>query len=112
MEDMMSEKILIHIIRKSDFVIGNYPLSWIDPHHLTEVGTRFHRLLITNPLSKAEDEPTQIIALIGTQVVGRLNVFMGQLTIDGRPLPILWCSGLRVSPDFRCQGVATRLVET
>jgi GNAT superfamily N-acetyltransferase len=98
------------IIRRSGFLDGSYRGRYEDPENLLETGGRFMELVRANPFA-TDDDPVQLIARSGDRIVGRSGLLVGQLQAGGSRIPILWGSGLRVSPEFRRRGIAQKLVE-
>ncbi len=63
-----------------------------------------------NPLRGGDDDPAQLLAVVGERVVGRVDVFRGEVTAWGNPVRILWGSALHVVPEFRTTGAGAMLV--
>jgi hypothetical protein len=98
------------VIRRSEFLCGSYRGRFDDPEGLLETGDRFSQLIRENPFGD-DDDPVQLIAHRGGRVVGRSGLIAGRIQAGFMSVLVYWGSGLRVSPDFRRQGIARKLVK-
>ena len=83
---------------------------WDDPEGIAPFTTGKLRAFRTNPLRAGPDDPAQLLALAGDRVIGRVDVFPGEITAFGETVPVYWGSALWVSPAFRSTAVGAMLV--
>ena len=107
----MSDELKMHVISRADLAARRIPPTWNDPEGLTVAEAGDLHILLANPLSRDEREPARVVALLGNDVVGRVSVFPGEVSVDGQLTRVLWGRGLLVSPQHRGKGIATRVVE-
>lgn len=106
----MSETIELYLLTKAELRERRQPADWKDPEGITAVPEHHRPFLIDNPLSHNDDDPVRAYVLIDKQVGGRLGMLVGEVTVEGQPLPVLWAFDLFVSTAFRGRGLATRLI--
>lgn len=109
--ETMPEDVVLHVIRKSEFAAGRILSDLDDPGRYTVPTPRVRRMLLNNPLSYSDDDPVQVFASVGRQVVGRSSLLHGQAMVRGEPTPLNWGFDLLVLPAARGRGVGTRLVK-
>lgn len=83
--------------------------GWDDPGGIARFTREKLRAFRTNPLRGGDDDPAQLVALVGDRVVGRVDVFRGEVTAFGEIVPFLWGSALQVPPPFRTTAAGAML---
>lgn len=106
----MPEQIELYLLTKAELRERRQPADWKDPENIARVPKQHRPFLIDNPLSHSDDDPVRAYVLVDKQVGGRLGLLVGEVTVDGRPLPVLWAFDLFVSTAFRGRGLATKLI--
>lgn len=107
----MADEIQVHVIRKADLAVGTSTPPLDDPDGLMPPSPRMRRMLLTNPLSRHDHDPVQVVVCVGSRVAGRLNLLVGELRLQGQPVPVLWGADLLVSTRDRGLGLGTKLVQ-
>lgn len=85
----------------------------MDPDGLAALPPCKREAFLANPLGKDED-PAQLIGLAtdeegNRKVVGKVDLFPGELTLDGKPVPVIWGSALGVPEKHRATGIGLML---
>src|SRR5436190_20340951 len=97
----MDEKVTLHVVRKYQIREAAPPLPFEDPLGIASLTPQKLLALVSNPLSRSEDDPVQIVGVKGNQAIGRLDLLAGELTVDVQPMPMLWTSALFVPEEHR-----------
>jgi hypothetical protein len=106
----MTEAISVALLSKGQLRQASPYVQWDDPHGLAPIKADKLRCLLTNPLSESEDDPMQLLGLVGRRIVGRLDLFAGQVVLDGQTSPVLFGSALFVPPEHRHTGMGLMLM--
>jgi hypothetical protein len=104
-----SEKVTLHVVRKGDIQGGALP-GWNDPHKLAGFTPQKREALLSNPLSRNDDEPVQVLGLRGDTVIGKIDLISGELLVNNQPLPMFWTSAYYVPEEFRNTMVGVMIV--
>lgn len=72
--------------------------------------SKLHGLVVTNPLSRGDDEPVAIVAMLGGTQIGSVGLISGEVSIQGRPVPVVWGSELSVAEEYRHTGAGMMLI--
>ena len=80
-------------------------------HPYAGVGGDYRELLTTSALGALDDdEPALLLAALGDLPIGRISLFNGLAHAGGRPIPMIWCSGLDVQDQYRQTGAGLLLL--
>lgn len=107
----MAESVELHILRKGELRTGDLPARWNDPEGHVLPPPHILRLSLDNPLSKGDNDPCRILALVDNYVAGHFGLLVGEVIVDGRTLPVLLGYDLLVSPRFRGHRLGTKLLK-
>jgi GNAT superfamily N-acetyltransferase len=66
--------------------------------------------LLANPLLGPDGDPVRIVAAVGEDVVGQLDLVPGEISTPGGVVPCFWGSALHVLPDARGRGIGGELL--
>ena len=83
------EKTSFQIVRRGQLAAGHV-FDWDDPEKLAPLNPQKYQTWLTNPLADNDEDPVQIIGLLGRRVIGKIDLLAGRCQIDGRETPILW----------------------
>lgn len=86
------------------------PAGLADPHGLLEMHPAKRAALLANPLARGDGDPARLIGLSGNTVIGRVELFAGEIALDGAPQPIVWGSALTVPEEHRATGIGLMLI--
>lgn len=86
------------------------PHGFDDPDELASFGENRLRAFRENPCRGSDEDPAQLLALLGDRVVGRVDVFRGQASAFGETTPLFWGSSLHVPAELRTTGAGVMLV--
>lgn len=106
----MSSELAMRIITRAELRDPDYHKAWTWPEEVPPIGGTNRDFMLQHPLARGEDDPMQILAITGTQVVGRVDLICGRLHVDGRDVDVLWGSGLAVPERFRNTGAGLMLM--
>lgn len=76
----------------------------MDPDGLAALPAYKREAFLANPLGN-DDDTAQLIGLADGKVVGKVDLFPGELTIDGEATPVVWGSALGVPEKYRATGI-------
>ncbi|HEX4796137.1 MAG TPA: hypothetical protein VH370_20275 [Humisphaera sp.] len=99
----------LQIVTRQQLESGDVHARWDDPARLALPTPAKRQALLSNPFSVPED-PAQIIGLIGNQVVGRMDVIPGEISVMGTPTRVLYGSLLFVEEKFRHTGIGLMIL--
>ncbi len=85
----------------------------VDPDGLAALPPDKREAFLANPLG-SDDDPAQLIGLAtdedgNRKVVGKVDLFPGEITIDGAATPVIWGSALGVPEKHRATGIGLML---
>jgi len=86
--------------------------SPVERHPYAGVGGPYKEMLTTSAWGPSNDdqEPALLLAALGDEPIGRISLFSGRVHVDGRSVPMLWCSGLDVPKEHRQTGAGLMLL--
>ncbi|MBA2707335.1 MAG: hypothetical protein H0U59_05980, partial [Gemmatimonadaceae bacterium] len=102
-------KVTLHVVRKSD-LRGAAPSHWNDPHNLGAFTPEKRSALLSNPLSRGDDDPVQILGFQDNTVIGKIDLIAGELLVSGKPIPVFWTSAYFVPEENRHTLVGVMIV--
>jgi hypothetical protein len=102
--------VTIAVVRKSDLRTGTIYEQWSDPTDLARMTPEKVAVILSNPMSRNEDEPVQLIGLARDQVAGRVDLLAGDVIMEGETHPVRWASGLAVAPEMRRTLIGLKLL--
>jgi len=103
-------KTRIVIVRMSDVQTPTFYQQWFDPAGLAPMSREKLAALSSNPMRRGDDEPVQLLGLLGDEVIGRLDLIAGALVVDDHTLPLSWASAFTVLPEMRHTLIGLKLV--
>lgn len=106
----MSDDLAVHIVRKGELRGGDCYNQWNDPDRLARLSEQKVAMVLSNPLSRDEADPVQLIGTLGDRVIGRIDLLPGEMVVRGEPVPVLWGSSLFVPEQFRTTGMGLLLM--
>jgi hypothetical protein len=106
----MSRGLNVKVVRKSELNDESYHAGLNDPDGIAGPAEVTRRAFLSNPLSTGDDDPVQLLALVGDRIIGRMDLIPGRLLAAGRPCPVLWGSNLSVARDYRETGAGLILI--
>jgi len=106
----LSDELSIRVITRAQLRDPEYWTEWTWPDEIPPIGGMNRDFVLHHPLAVGEDDPVQILAVTGSQVVGRVNLINGRLQVDSQDVDVLWGSGLAVPERFRHTGAGLMLM--
>lgn len=106
----MSIRSEIAVVSKSDLRTGKIYEQWSDPRQLARMLPQKVAAVLSNPMGSSDDEPVQLIGIVGNEVVGRVDLVAGSVNVDGDRLPLRWASALAVPPETRHTLIGLKLI--
>lgn len=100
----------VRVIRRRRGELAERPADVDDPDDIAATPAAKVRALAENPFSAGEHEVAQLLAIAGSRVVGRIDVFPGEIIARATPVPVLWGSALSVAEAYRRTGAGVMLI--
>jgi hypothetical protein len=91
----------VHRVTKSELERDYAGLNWSDPNGVLAITPNKKRAMLEHPLLTSPSDPVQLIGLVGDRVIGRLDLFPGEVHIRGVRYRVFWGSNLNVLEPFR-----------
>lgn len=98
------------VVRKRDVRNGGPGIAWDDPEGIAYNSPERRQAMLDNPLSRSDEDPVQLLAVLDNRVIGRIDIYWGEIVAQGKTYPIAWGSSLNVSPSFRQGGAGLLLI--
>jgi len=102
----------IHVVTKRELATDDRSDRWHDPELIAPVAPVKRRALLENPFVGGDDDPVQLLGILGDRVIGRLDLVAGALDVRGETIPCCWGSAFYVPVEFRSTLVGVNLVLT
>lgn len=121
----MQTKSELMIVRKRDLLDPSYVPPWQDPEGVATLPAEKRAAMLSNPLSRSDDDPVQIVGVRDGKAAGRLDLFAGACSVvrpggggpapgglaaDRQTVPLLWTSNLWVPPEHRSSLLGVTLI--
>ncbi|HSI33043.1 MAG: hypothetical protein ACAI43_02750 [Phycisphaerae bacterium] len=100
----------IHVIRKRDLRDPSYRPAWEDPEKIATFTAEKRLAILSNPLSRSDDDPVQIVGTVDGRAAGRMDLFAGEVSTGGQAVPVLWTSLLHVPVEHRSSLLGVLLI--
>ena len=93
-------EIQIHRLTLGDLeAIENLPFD--DPYRICQWTPEALAVFRDNPFRQRQNELVQLVGAVDGTAAGSLKFLPGELTVNGEPHTVVWCSGLYVVPQHR-----------
>src|SRR2546426_6852010 len=97
----MSDRVEIHVLPRSSLLVDDPYADWDDPDQIAPLTPDALDALLHNPFGGDDQQPAQIIGVLGRRVIGRLDLLPGRIDAFGEPVPVLYLSHLFVPEPYR-----------
>lgn len=107
----MAARLAIELVTLGDLRAGGdarLRTPEVDPDGLAVLPPHKRDALLANPLGR-DDDPAQLVGLADGKVIGKVDLFAGEITLDGAPVRVLWGSALGVPEQHRATGIGLML---
>jgi GNAT superfamily N-acetyltransferase len=101
----MSDDRRLEVVRLADLRDDTIYDRWEGGNEIGRMEPVRRQAFLANPLSRDDDDPVQLIVTIGERAVARFDMFLGEVSVAGERVSVMWGSDLFVDPDFRKRGL-------